>query len=71
MVMASLISGLSVRKYIRAIRDYVPSPVRSSSHEVRRNLKSQVADEYVGVDDRPTYGFVDTGRTSGRTYGDI
>jgi hypothetical protein len=69
--MTSLLSDLSVRKYIRAIRDYVPPPVRSSRHEVQRNLKSKVAEEYVGVDDRPVYGFNNTGLTSGRTYGDI
>jgi hypothetical protein len=69
--MTSTTSGLSIRKYIRAIRDYIPPPVRSSSHEVRRNLKSKVAEEYIGVDDRPVYHFGTVGRPSGRTNGGI
>jgi hypothetical protein len=53
--MTSTTSGLSIRKYIRALRDYTPPTVRSSSHEVRRNLKSKVAEEYRGVDDSQPY----------------
>jgi hypothetical protein len=56
--MTSTTSGLSIRKYVRALRGYAPPMVRSTRHEVRRNLKSKVAKEYEGVDDRLPYTLI-------------